>query len=128
MLAADYKGFTVITDQSERAGGEDSAPAPYDLFVISLGTCAGFFVKVFCDSRGINTEDIYLTQELKFDPIQRKLAEISVKIVVPADFPKKLYKPLERAAGQCSVKTTIQNPPEFVIEAVEGNLYEEESE
>jgi ribosomal protein S12 methylthiotransferase accessory factor len=41
----------VKTDQKERGGGEDSAPAPFDYFLVSLATCAGIYVKVFCDKR-----------------------------------------------------------------------------
>jgi len=29
---AEYKGFTIKTDQPDYAGGEGSAPAPFDLF------------------------------------------------------------------------------------------------
>ena len=40
---ADYGGFTIETDQPARGGGDDSAPAPFDLFLASIGTCAGIF-------------------------------------------------------------------------------------
>ncbi len=36
-----YKGYTVETDQPEKDGEEGSAPEPYDLFLASIGTCAG---------------------------------------------------------------------------------------
>jgi len=36
-----YKGFKIQTDQSERNGGEATAPVPFDLFLSSIGTCAG---------------------------------------------------------------------------------------
>jgi len=38
---ADYGGFTIETDQAVKAGGDGSAPAPFNLFLASLGTCAG---------------------------------------------------------------------------------------
>ena len=40
---ADYGGFTIETDQPARGGGDDSAPAPFDLFLASIGTCAGIY-------------------------------------------------------------------------------------
>jgi len=36
-----YKGFTVKTDQAKNEGGDGTAPEPYDLFLASIGTCAG---------------------------------------------------------------------------------------
>jgi len=43
---ADYRGFTIQTDQSVNGGGEESAPEPFALFLASIGTCAGIYV--FC--------------------------------------------------------------------------------
>ena len=38
---ADFDGFSLATDQPIEAGGDGSAPAPFDLFLASIGTCAG---------------------------------------------------------------------------------------
>ena len=50
-VAADYKGFTVETDQPVAGGGDGTALSPFDLFLVSLGTCAGFFVLQFMQQR-----------------------------------------------------------------------------
>ena len=50
---AHFNGFNVATDQPERNGGENKAPAPFDLFLASLGTCAGFFALRFCQKRNL---------------------------------------------------------------------------
>ena len=57
---AIYKGFTIETDQPEQAGGDGSAPSPFDLFLASIGTCAGFYVLSFCQKQGIPTDEIRL--------------------------------------------------------------------
>ena len=51
---ADYGEFTIETDQPARGGGDDSAPAPFDLFLASIGTCAGIFALGFMQQRGID--------------------------------------------------------------------------
>ena len=51
---ADFKGFTIKTDQAERDGGEGSAPTPTFLFLASLGTCAGIYALNFCESRPLD--------------------------------------------------------------------------
>ena len=51
----------IMTDQPVKDGGEDSAPAPYDLFVASIATCAGFYVQSYCQNKGIDASGIEIT-------------------------------------------------------------------
>ena len=62
---AEVGGFTIHTDQSSSAGGDGSAPSPYEVFLSSLGACAGIYILGFCRSRGISTEGVYLEQDLE---------------------------------------------------------------
>ena len=48
---AEYKGFVVKTDQPVHQGGEGTASSPFDLFLISIATCAGFYAVAFCKER-----------------------------------------------------------------------------
>ena len=50
---AEFNGRTIATDQPLAAGGEGSAPTPFDYFLASLGTCAGIYVLSFCQQRQI---------------------------------------------------------------------------
>ena len=65
---ADYGGFTIETDQPARGGGDDSAPAPFDLFLASIGTCAGIFALGFMQQRGIDPEGSSISMSPQFDP------------------------------------------------------------
>jgi len=56
-----YKGLTIHTDQPKQYGGDGSAPTPFDLFLTAIGTCAGFYILDFCQSRQIPTKDIKLS-------------------------------------------------------------------
>ena len=55
---ADYKGFTIKTDQPIREGGGETAPEPFSLFIASIGTCTGLYVLSFCQKRNIPTDNI----------------------------------------------------------------------
>ncbi len=112
---ADFNGFTVQTDQPVNGGGDGTAPAPYDMFLASLGTCAGIYVKGFCDNRGIDAEGIELEQDIEYDRMKGKISKIKMNIRVPESFPTQYYDALVRSASQCAVKKTIQDPPEFEI-------------
>ena len=52
-FASQIRTHTVVTDQSVRAGGEDSAPSPLELVSAALGSCIAVYVHQFCESRGL---------------------------------------------------------------------------
>jgi ribosomal protein S12 methylthiotransferase accessory factor len=106
--------YTIHTDQPVSVGGEGSAPAPYQLFLASLAACAGFYVKRYCQTRGISEEGIALTQELLAGPDGR-LGTIRIAIQLPPGFPEEHKAAVRRAAEHCAVKKTIANPPAFDI-------------
>jgi putative redox protein len=108
----------VKTDQKERGGGEDSAPAPFDYFLVSLATCAGIYVKVFCDRRGIDSSKIRINQKHRTDPQTRKLIGIDLDIILPDDFPDKYREAVLKTADQCAVKRLLKDPPEIEVRAV----------
>jgi ribosomal protein S12 methylthiotransferase accessory factor len=115
---ASYEGFEIKTDQCVDSGGEGSAPEPFDYFLASLATCAGIYVLGFCQKRDIPYDGISLSQSWNRDEKTKRLTSVRISIEVPAGFPDKYHKALVRAASQCSVKKTLENPPEFVVETV----------
>ena len=115
---AQFGDTVVHTDQPAGSGGEGSAPSPFELFLASLGTCAGIYVYGYCRNHGLATEGLRLTERIEFDPASHRLARVGLDIHVPAGFPEKHRKALERSAELCAVKRAVQNPPEFVVRTV----------
>ncbi|MBF0139518.1 MAG: OsmC family protein [Magnetococcales bacterium] len=121
---ATFDKFTVKTDQKVIDGGEDSAPQPFMLFLSSLATCAGIFVLGYCQSRGIDTTGISLTQTHDMLPDgqgRMRLGRIGIRITVPPGFPERERQMIKRVAEQCAVKKVIDNPPDFLVETSEGS-------
>jgi putative redox protein len=112
---AEYNGFTIRTDQSPRGGGEGSAPQPFDLFLASIATCAGIYVKGFCDSRGIPSEGLGLEMRIEPDPVTHRIGKLVLEIRLPEGFPETHREAVIRAADLCAVKKHILNPPAFEI-------------
>lgn len=112
---ANINGFTLTTDQPVEAGGDGSAPTPFDLFLASLATCAGIYVKGFCDQRGLQTENIRLFQDMEYDNETQLIKKVNIEIRVTADFPEKYHEALVAVAGKCKVKKHMQHPPEFNV-------------
>lgn len=110
---AQINGFTVHTDQRVADGGDGTAPAPFELFLASIGTCAGIYVLGFCESRGISAEGIEIEQRPIYDPVQRRIGKIELEIKVPENFPEKYKDTLINVANLCAVKKALENPPTF---------------
>jgi ribosomal protein S12 methylthiotransferase accessory factor len=110
--------YTIRTDQPPQSGGEGSAPAPFALFLASIGTCAGIYVLGFCRQRGLTTDGIEITQRAEPDPRTGMIAVVRLDIQVPADFPEKYHEALIRAANQCAVKKHLETPPMFEVRTV----------
>jgi ribosomal protein S12 methylthiotransferase accessory factor len=113
-----YKGFTIQTDQPERNGGANGAPAPFDLFLASIGTCAGFYALRFCQERQIDTSDLRVTLDTAKDPETKRIAAVRIEIKLPAAFPEKYQKAILRSVDQCSVKQHILEAPKFEVVTV----------
>lgn len=111
----DFNGFTIKTDQPVNAGGEGSAPTPFELFLASLGACAGIFVKGFCDQREIDTTNIKLLQHNQFDNSKHIMGKIDIEIQVPADFPEKYESALINTASLCTVKRHLREDIETSV-------------
>lgn len=115
---AVYRGHTIRTDQPERSGGEGSAPAPFDLFLASIATCAAYYALVFCRKRDLSTEGLGLTLDPVRDPEAGRIATLRITLELPEGFPEKYRRAIVRSMDQCAVKRHIVEPPEFEIEAV----------
>ncbi|HOO66951.1 MAG: OsmC family protein [Bacteroidales bacterium] len=122
VITAHINGKSIKTDQSARNGGGGSAPEPFELFLASIGTCAGIYVKSFCDQRNIPTEGIRIIQSMEFDTEKRVPSLFKLDIQLPADFPEKYRAAVINAAELCLVKKTINASPVFeVITSVSGS-------
>lgn len=115
---AEFNGFTIRTDQSPRGGGEGSAPPPFDLFLASIATCAGIYVKGFCDARNIATEGLKLEMEIFPDPVAHRIARLELRINLPVGFPPQFKDAVLRSAELCAVKQHLQHPPVIDVSAV----------
>jgi putative redox protein len=105
----------ISTDQPHELGGEDAAPAPFDLFLASIATCAGIYVLGFCQARGLPTQGVTLQQHVEYDAQTQLPRLISLALVLPADFPERYRSAIVRAAENCKVKKTIAAQPSISV-------------
>ncbi len=119
-LEAKFDDFTVIADQPIRYKGDGSAPGPFDYFLASSALCAAYFVKLYCDTRNIPTENIRLSQNNIVDPENRYQQIFKIQVELPENISAKDRQGILRSIDRCTVKKVVQTGPTFVIEEVDN--------
>lgn len=119
-LEAKFDDFTVVADQPIRYKGDGSAPGPFDYFLASSALCAAYFVKLYCQTRNISTDNIRLSQNNIVDPENRYNQIFKIQVELPADISAKDRQGILRSIDRCTVKKVVQTGPEFIIENVES--------
>lgn len=111
---AHFRGHTIETDQPPA----DSAPMPFELFLASIGTCAGIYVLGFCKQRDLPTDGIRIIQRNRANSATGLMDNIELEIQVPPTFPEQYHAALIRSAELCKVKKTLEHPPTFDVKTV----------
>ena len=102
---------TLVTDQPAAHGGTDAGPSPYDLFLASIATCAGFYAAAFCHSRKLSLEGIALALEVDEDGTSHLPTELTVHLTLPKGFPEQYRAAILRAVENCKVKKSLAAAP-----------------
>jgi ribosomal protein S12 methylthiotransferase accessory factor len=110
----------IKTDQPVQSGGENSAPTPFELFLASIGTCSGIFIKHFCANRGIDASGIKLTQSHNFNPLTGLIEAIDIDVHLPEDFPEKYAGAIKKVVDQCAVKRHLLQPPQINVNTLQS--------
>jgi putative redox protein len=117
---AEYKGHSIKTDQPEKEGGDNTAPSPFDLFVASIGTCAGFYVMRFCQERDLPADEVRVVLTSERNREKKLITRFNIDIRLPRGFPEKYKKAVINAAHQCTVKRHLDNVPDIAVTSTLG--------
>lgn len=112
---ARLRDQVIKTDQPVMAGGEGSAPSPFELFLGSIATCAGIYALSFCNSKGIATEGMSISMDLARNNTTGLISKINMDLKLPEGFPEKYKSAIINSMDLCTVKKHLQTPPEFEI-------------
>ena len=113
---AKIDNIIIRTDQSVEDGGDGSDGSPFELFLASIGTCIGFYIKAFCEKRKISTEGIKITEHTEYDSSIHLVTDIKISISLPDNFPDEYREAILVVAGKCKVKKHLENPPKIKLE------------
>ncbi len=102
-----FDKFEIKTDQASENGGDESAPEPFDVFIGSIGACAGIYAKSFCDVRKLLTDNMYILVNIDLKDGQKLINKIDITLHVDQQFPEKYIKAIIKAMDTCAVKNQL---------------------
>ncbi|MBC2703527.1 OsmC family protein [Desulfobacula sp.] len=103
-IDVEFNNFKIKTDQSKENGGDETAPEPFDVFISSLGACAGIYAKSFCDVRKLPTSNMHIFVDVLFNEGKKLMDQVNITLHVNQHFPEKYIKPIIKAMNGCAVK------------------------
>lgn len=109
---AHYDGHLIPTDT------DGTVPCAFDYFLASIGTCAGYFVSRYCETRDLDPTGITIRQE--WHRTDGKVSAIHLEIDLPDGLSDRHRKGILRATEQCSVKKLMADPPDILCRLTEA--------
>ena len=106
----------ITSDQPPENGGFDEGMTPPELFLASLGACAGFYAAQYLKKRKLATEGtrVRVTAEKLLGPA--RLDNFRIKVEVPLGIDEEHRKGVEDAVHHCLIHNTLLQPPQIAID------------
>ncbi len=106
----------LTSDQPPENGGFDEGMTPPELFLASLGACAGFYAAQYLKKRKLATEGtrVRVTAEKLLGPA--RLDNFRIDVEVPFGIGDEERKGVEDAVHHCLIHNTLLQPPRIAIE------------
>ena len=97
--------FLLETDEPERVGGEDTAPAPHELLAASLAACISTTIAIYARTKEWELGDVLVEVEYDQTVTPRRFR---VDIRLDGDYDTGQIARLERAAATCPVRRSLE--------------------
>lgn len=121
------RNHTLLADEPEEHGGDDTGPTPFELFIASIGSCAAFTMQMYASRKGwplkkieiemqhtrVNREDV---PDYDNPDNRAKVDVITKKIVLHGDLTVDQKTRIVEIGGRCPVHRAILNQPHFIDE------------
>lgn len=115
-FAIQARSHTIISDQPQDNGGEDTGMTPPEFLLASLGSCAAFYAVQYLKTRNLAQTgvEVSVTAE-KLKPPAR-LGNFVIQVTCPVPLTEEQTEALMRSVHHCLVHNTLLHPPQIKIE------------
>jgi uncharacterized OsmC-like protein len=112
------RGHILMSDQPTESGGHDEGMTPPELFLASLGSCAGYYAAAYLRKKGIATQgtEVHVTAGKAGPPA--RLDDFRIEVTVPVALSDADRAGVEDAVHRCLIHNTLLFPPTMSVEVV----------
>lgn len=107
---------SITSDQPAENLGHDEGMTPPELFLASLGSCAGFYAAQYLRKHKLATEGtrVRVTADKVKDPA--RIDNFRIEVEAPLDLSEQHRAGVEAAVHHCLIHNTLLHPPNIAIE------------
>jgi putative redox protein len=117
-FSAQVRSHTILTDQPERAHGNDDGPTPVELLGAALGSCIALYVQQFCQVRDLPFEGMKVEVRQQNESNPSRVGKFCVRLVMPEELPPQYALLLGKVARSCPVHNTLLHGAGIAIDIV----------
>ena len=114
-FAIGIRDHLIRVDQPLTDGGEDTAPTPTELFVASLASCVGFYVRRYLARHDLPTAGLTVRAHYSFGARPARVSSVQIDLELPDGVPSERIGALLAVASHCTVHNSLAEPPEVTI-------------
>ena len=109
---AEARGHRVVCDQPLDNSGYDEGMTPPEFLLVSLGTCAGFYVAQYLNAHALSCPDLEIKVAAEKAQQPARLGSFRIEVIAPSLDPQHEAGVL-RAVHKCLIHNTLLSPPQI---------------
>ncbi len=107
---------TIASDQPAENGGFDEGMTPPELFLASLGSCAGFYAAQYLRKHKLATEGTIVRVAAEKATAPARLDNLRIALEIPCQLSRQDLEGVEEAVHHCLIHNTLLHPPKISID------------
>jgi uncharacterized OsmC-like protein len=114
-FAIQARSHTILCDQPEDNGGDDSGMTPPEFLLASLGSCAAFYAVQYLKTRNLDDRGVEVTVTAEKLKQPARIGNFRIQVVCAISLTEDQTEGLMRSVRCCLVHNTLLTPPEIEI-------------
>jgi putative redox protein len=111
----ESRGHKLVSDQPREIGGADDGMTPPELFLASIGTCAGYYAIQYLKARNLPQQGLNGRGWAEKAMQPARIGTIRIDVEAPGAEDEKNQAGLVRAVEKCLIHNTLLHTPEIAI-------------
>ena len=110
--AVEIRGHTLVADEPEDEGGDDSGPSPQELLAASLASCTAITMEMYAKRKGWDMGDVAV--HVDYEPAQRgSPTRFRMRVELPKELPEDQRERLIQIGAKCPVHRVLEGEVMF---------------